>query len=44
MHHSTVCAYNNIGINHTYEKTLKGNVEMIEWWDYGLPGSWVLIF
>ena len=30
MHHSKLCAYNNIDINYPHEKILIGN-EMIQW-------------
>ena len=43
MHHSKLCAYNNIDINYPHEKILIGN-EMIQWWGCVLPGSQILSF
>lgn len=30
MHHSKVCTYNNIGINHGHKEIQKGNEEIVE--------------
>ena len=43
MHHSKLCAYNNIDTNYPHEKILIGN-EMIAWWGCVLPGSQILSF